>query len=68
MAGYWLADLWTPLVTRYYLLSLPAVALAIMAGRALNRRMNPQRFFRFVYVGLIAVGGVLFTQALSRLL
>ena len=68
MAGYWLAGLWTPPVTRYYLLSLPAVALAIVAGRALNRRMNPQRFFRVIYAGLIVVGAVLLAQALRRLL
>ena len=67
MAGYWLAGLWTPPVTRYYLLSLPAVAVAIVAGRMLNRRMAPHRFFRVIYIGLIVVGAVLLSQALRRL-
>ena len=66
MAGYWLAGLWTPPVTRYYLLSLPAVAVAIVAGRLLNRRMEPHRFFRVIHVGLIVVGAVLLSQALRR--
>ena len=67
MAGYWLAGLWTPPVTRYYLLSLPAVAVAIVAGRMLNQRMEPHRFFRVIHIGLIVVGAVLLSQALRRM-
>src|SRR5665213_3178673 len=40
MAGYWLAGLWVPAVTRYYLLSLPVVLPAIFLGRVLNRRLH----------------------------
>ncbi len=39
MVGYWLAGLWVSAVTRYYLLSLPAVLLATVLGRAANRRL-----------------------------
>jgi uncharacterized membrane protein YfcA len=63
MAGYWLAGLWGPDVTRYYFTSLPAVAAAIAAGRALNRRLDRRAFLTYVHVGLITVGAVLLVQA-----
>ena len=40
MAGYWLAGLWVPSVTRYYLLSLPGAVGAIFLGREVNRRLR----------------------------
>jgi uncharacterized membrane protein YfcA len=65
MIGYWIAGLWTPNVTRYYLLSLPAVLLAIPLGRALNRRLDTQRFLVYVHAGLLISGAALFLQALA---
>jgi len=59
VAGYWWAGLWTPSVTWFYLASLPVVALAIIAGRVLNRRLVADRFTSAVYVGLLVVGAVL---------
>lgn len=64
MAGYFFAGLWTPAVNRFYLLSLPAVIPAIFVGRILNRRLHPRYFLRVVHLGLIAIGIVLFVQAL----
>jgi uncharacterized membrane protein YfcA len=32
LGGYWLAGLWTPAVTRYYLWTLPVAVAAILAG------------------------------------
>jgi len=63
MWGYRVAGLWTPAVTRFYLLSLPAVIVATLAGRALNRRMAAHRFLLYVHGGLIAIGMVLLGQA-----
>ena len=40
----WIAGLWTPIVTRYYLLSLPTALPAIGLGRAINRRLDAARF------------------------
>lgn len=65
MAGYWLAGLWTPMVTHYYLTSLPAVAVAIYAGRLINRRLSSDRFLTLVHIGLLLVGALLLGQALS---
>lgn len=64
MAGYWLAGLWVPLVTHYYLLSLPVVLPAIFLGRAFNRRLDGVAFLKYVYLGLAGVGGLLLAQTI----
>lgn len=66
MIGYWLAGLWTPAVTRYYAWSLPATVIATLIGRAVNHRMAGDRFLRWVYAFLIAVGTILLMQSLKR--
>lgn len=63
LVGYWAAGLWVPDVTRYYLLSLPPALVAVVLGRAVNRRMNGPAFLAYVHVGLIAVGAVLFAES-----
>ena len=63
MVGYWAAGLWTAHVTRYYLLSLPAVLLAIPLGRAINTRLDTRRFITIVHVGLFVSGAALFLLA-----
>lgn len=42
MVGYWLAGLWVPAVTRYYLISLPAAVPAILLGRLVNHRLREE--------------------------
>jgi uncharacterized membrane protein YfcA len=64
MAGYWIAGLWTPSVNRYYLLSLPAVLLAIPLGRVVNTRLESRRFLAVVHAGLLASGAGLLLQAI----
>jgi uncharacterized protein len=64
MIGYWAAGLWTPSVSRYYLLSLPTALLAIVLGRAINRRFDARRFFVYVHAGLIVTGAGLVLQAI----
>jgi hypothetical protein len=65
LIGYAAIGLWVPEVTRYFLLSLPGAVAAIFMGRALNHRLRGNGFFRYVYVGLIAIGGILMAQAFS---
>lgn len=48
---------WT--VLKYFLISLPAVVPAIFLGRYFNRRLQGDSFFKYVYVGLIAIGLIL---------
>lgn len=62
MGGYVAAGLWTPTVTRLFGWSLPAIALGIVAGRLLNRRLEAGRFARLLHGGLILVAVVLLVQ------
>jgi uncharacterized membrane protein YfcA len=65
MLGYWLAGLWTPVVSRFYLLSLPFVVVATLIGRSINRRLGAHRFGLYIHAGLIALGLLLACQALA---
>lgn len=65
LAGYWLAGLWKPIVTHYYLISLPAVLAAIFLGRAFSGRMDERSFLRYIHGGLIVVGGMLLLHAFA---
>jgi uncharacterized protein len=63
MFGYWLAGLWTTSVTRYYLVSLPAVILATFLGRAINHRLKVHQFVFYIHLALIGIGAILLAQA-----
>jgi len=63
MFGYWVAGLWVSSVTRYYLLTLPVVVIAIFAGRAVNKCFHAKTFIACVHVGLAFVGAALLWQA-----
>lgn len=65
MCGYWLKGLWVPAVTHFYLMSLPAVAIAVPLGRVVNHRLRGDVFLKYVYAGLIVVGAVLLVQAVK---
>lgn len=62
MCGYGAAGLWTPMVTRLFAWALPAIALGIVAGRLLNRRLAADRFARLLHGGLMLVAVVLLWQ------
>jgi uncharacterized membrane protein YfcA len=64
LIGYKLTGLWTPSVTHLYLISLPVIVPTIFLGRALNRRLQPEVFLRYVYVGLALIACLLFVQAM----
>jgi uncharacterized membrane protein YfcA len=63
MAGYAVSGLWTPAVTHYYVATLPATAIAIILGRALNQRLKGDAFLRYVYAGLFITGAMLLFHA-----
>lgn len=65
LIGYSLTGLWVPAVTHYFLLSLPGILIAILIGRAVNRRLRGEAFFRYVYAGLVIVGTILIGQGIS---
>jgi hypothetical protein len=66
MAGYWLAGLRVPAVTRYFLMSLPVVLLAIFLGRMINHRLRGDAFLKYLHAGLVCVGVVLLIQAIRQ--
>ncbi len=53
-------------VLRYFILSLPVLAVAIVLGRFINRRLKDHRFFVIVYAALIIVGCMLVLQAVVQ--
>ena len=63
MLGFWVAGLWVPDVTRYFLWSLLPAVIAVAIGRTVNRRMHPEAFVRYVHVGLIGIGAMLLFQS-----
>lgn len=65
MGGYWVAGLWIPAVTHYYLLSLPVTLPAVFLGRIINHRLHGEAFLQYVYVGLAGVGSLLLVQAIT---
>jgi uncharacterized membrane protein YfcA len=64
MGGYWLAGLWVPAVTHYYLLCLPVILPAVWLGRVINHRLHGEAFLKYVYAGLAVIGVVLLAQSL----
>jgi uncharacterized membrane protein YfcA len=65
MTGYWLAGLWIPAVTRYYLLSLPVAIPAVFLGKAVNHRLSGEAFMKYVYFGLGGISLLLLMQAIG---
>jgi uncharacterized membrane protein YfcA len=66
MIGYWVAGLWVPAVTHYFVISLPVTLLAIFLGRLLNHRMHGANFLKYIYLCLAVIGAILLGQAIHR--
>jgi uncharacterized protein len=66
IAAHGTAGLITKEVMRYFLLSLPAAALAVFCGNRINRKIPRGKFDRYVHMGLIGVGITLLIRTLSH--
>ncbi|GGG98753.1 sulfite exporter TauE/SafE family protein [Silvibacterium dinghuense] len=66
MAGYWSAGLWTRTVTHEFLFSVPIALPAVFLGRALNHRFTGTGFLKYVYVGLMLIGGILLAETVTH--
>ncbi|EGV43577.1 sulfite exporter TauE/SafE family protein [Bizionia argentinensis JUB59] len=64
LIGYWYNGLWSATVTHYFLVCIPAIIPAIFIGRYLNSRLKDGAFINYIYIGLIAIGGLLIGQSL----
>ena len=65
MAGYWAAGLWSHDVSAYFVRALPVVLVGVVAGRAINRRLDGPSFARWVHGGLIVTAVALLAQAVA---
>ncbi len=59
LAGYYWKGLISNEVIKYFLIALPAALPAIFLGRWLNHRLQGERFYSYVYFGLLVIGCVL---------
>ncbi|HUV70887.1 MAG TPA: sulfite exporter TauE/SafE family protein, partial [Terracidiphilus sp.] len=66
MIGYWSAGLWTRTVTHEFLISMPVMLPAVFLGRAINHRFSGTAFLKYVYGGLLLIGGILFVEAVTH--
>jgi uncharacterized membrane protein YfcA len=66
MIGFWSAGLWTRTVTHDFLVSVPVMLPAVFLGRAINHRFSGDAFLRYVYWGLVLLGGMLFIEAVTH--
>jgi hypothetical protein len=66
MVGYGLTGLWTPRVFQLYGAALPGSIIAILLGRAISRHMTGNAFLKYVHLGLLVVGVLLFAQSSLR--
>jgi uncharacterized protein len=63
MAGYWSTGLWTRTVTNEFLASVPVMLPAVFLGRVINHRFSDTGFLKYVYGGLVLIGGLLLFEA-----
>jgi hypothetical protein len=66
MIGYWSAGLWTRTVTRDFLIALPVMLPAVFLGRTINLRFSGVAFLKYIYGGLVLIGGMLFVEAVTH--
>jgi uncharacterized membrane protein YfcA len=64
LIGYGISGLFTWVLFRYYLWSLPALIPAILLGRFINTRMKDDKFFSYSYIVLLGLGVVLIANSL----
>ena len=66
VVGFWEAGLLGREVMRDFAICLPGAVVAIVAGRAINRRLRGRGFLKYVHVGLILIGVTLLVQVVRR--
>ncbi len=64
LAGHALSGLWTREVVFAYLYSIPVILFAFLSGKLVLRKISPDRFYSWVYILLICLGGYLLLDSL----
>ena len=65
MIGQGLAGLWTKTVITTYVYSLPVVFVAIFLGLKISRKIPAQKFSKYIYVILLALGMILLIKVMA---
>jgi uncharacterized membrane protein YfcA len=65
VTGYAAAGLVSVAVLRDFVMCLPGALVAIVLGRAINRRIAGRAFQRYVHVGLLAIAALLIAQIVT---
>lgn len=68
VAGHWRGGRVTPRVITLFVLTIPVVACAVLAGRVVNRRISAHRFIHVVHVLLLLIAATLALSAVVDLL
>lgn len=68
LIGYMANGLIDYTVLKYFIISLPVVFPAIFLGRLLNRKIQGDSFYKYVYGGLILIGAILIINSLLNLI
>lgn len=55
IAGHGIAGLWTETVLWHFLISLPLIVPAIYLGSVLNKKINPEKFNKYLYIFLLLI-------------
>lgn len=65
LVGFWWAGILTRTVFIDFLVSLPAIACAVVGGQSLHRRIPAHSFLRWIYGGLSLIAVALMAQAVG---
>jgi uncharacterized membrane protein YfcA len=63
--GFAVNGLMTTTVLKDFAICVPAIVPAVLLGRYLNRRLEGESFFKFMYAGLIVLGSLLLVFTLT---
>jgi len=56
LAGHGVGGLWTMTVIEMFLYALPALFLGFWFGGKINRNLSPDKYKRYIYIGLVVLG------------
>jgi uncharacterized membrane protein YfcA len=64
LAGHGLAGLWTGTVLKLFVYSLPAIALGVLLGGLLHKKLTHEIFAKLVYIALAIMGAAMLLREL----